>query len=197
MDTTLPLRARQRAALLADIHRAAHRLFAERGFDAVTTEDIAAAVGISPSTLFRHVASKEGLLVEPVLDHVSGIVGAYASRPADENAGPALVAAVVDRVTDPDSHEMEVWLTAIRSAPHLISRITLVTPADRDRLIELASERMATPAADNLKPALLVQIVLAAAEFVFQRWIAGDSPTTAPLPAQVQAALTTVLTADW
>jgi AcrR family transcriptional regulator len=196
MDTTLPLRARQRAALLADIHRTAHRLFADRGFDAVTTEDIAAAVGISPSTLFRHVASKEGLLVEPVLEHVSGIVGAYASRPADENAGPALVAAMVDRVSDPDSHEMEVWLTAIRSAPHLINRVTLVTPADRDRLIQLASERMATQA-DNLKPALLVQIVLAAAEFVFQRWIAGDGPTKTPLPAQVHAALTTVLSADW
>ena len=197
MDTTLPLRARQRAALLVDIRRAAHRLFAERGFDAVTTEDIAAAVGISPSTFFRHVVSKESLLVEPLLENISGTVSAYASRPAHENAGPALVAAMVDCMAEPDVDEVGVWLTAIRSAPHLISRVTLVTPADRDRLIELAAERMSTTAANDLKPALLVRILLAAAEYVFQRWIAGNAPTATSLPDQIQNALTTVLSADW
>ena len=34
-------------------------MFAGQGFDNVTTEAIAEAIGISPSTFFRHVPSKE------------------------------------------------------------------------------------------------------------------------------------------
>ncbi|WP_138985430.1 TetR family transcriptional regulator, partial [Mycobacterium avium] len=37
------LRDRRRAELLSQIQQTAHQLFAERGFEAVTTEDIAAA----------------------------------------------------------------------------------------------------------------------------------------------------------
>ncbi len=38
---------------------AAVPLFAERGFDAVTTRDIAAAAGVSEALLYRHFASKQ------------------------------------------------------------------------------------------------------------------------------------------
>ncbi|WP_201359299.1 TetR family transcriptional regulator, partial [Mycobacterium paraintracellulare] len=39
------LRDRRRAELLSQIQQTAHQLFAERGFEAVTTEDIASAAG--------------------------------------------------------------------------------------------------------------------------------------------------------
>lgn len=60
------LRDRRRAELLSQIQQTAHQLFAERGFEAVTTEDIASAAGISISTYFRYAPTKEGLLVDPV-----------------------------------------------------------------------------------------------------------------------------------
>ncbi len=197
METSVPWRVRQRAALLVDIRRTAHHLFAERGFDAVTTEDIAAAVGISPSTFFRHVSSKEGLLVEPVLEHISGLVAAYEYRPASEDAGAALVAAMIDHMREPRADDIDMWLNAIRSAPHLIGRVALVSADDRARLIELAADRMHVDGPRDLRPALLVQIVLAASEYVFQQWIAGTAPAEPPLPEQVRSALTTILTADW
>lgn len=56
---TESLRDRRRAELLLQIQHTAHELFAERGFDAVTTEDIAAAAGISISTYFRHAPTKK------------------------------------------------------------------------------------------------------------------------------------------
>ena len=62
-STSIPLRERQRNALRADIQHAALRLFAAQGFDNVNTEAIAEEVGISPSTFFRHVPSKEYLLL--------------------------------------------------------------------------------------------------------------------------------------
>ncbi|MEB4208914.1 helix-turn-helix domain-containing protein [Mycobacterium sp. 94-17] len=51
--------ARNRALLLA----AARNLVAERGADAVTTDDIAAAAGVGKGTLFRRFGSRAGLMM--------------------------------------------------------------------------------------------------------------------------------------
>ena len=45
----------------ANIRNAALRLFAERGHDAVTMREIAAAAGVSPALVVHHFGSKEGL----------------------------------------------------------------------------------------------------------------------------------------
>lgn len=57
-------KAERRAALLA----AAARLFAERGFDGVTLEDIGAAVGVSGPAVYRHVSGKQALLGAILVD---------------------------------------------------------------------------------------------------------------------------------
>lgn len=51
--------ARNRVLLLD----AARRLIAERGADAVTTDDIAAAAGVGKGTLFRRFGSRAGLMI--------------------------------------------------------------------------------------------------------------------------------------
>ena len=56
---------RRRRLLRSDIGSIAIRLFAERGFDAVTINDIADAAGTSPRTFFRYFATKD----EVVLDY--------------------------------------------------------------------------------------------------------------------------------
>jgi mycofactocin system transcriptional regulator len=54
-------RGRPVATSHAEIERAAFRLFAERGFDAVTMADIAAEVGVGRRTLFRYFESKNDI----------------------------------------------------------------------------------------------------------------------------------------
>jgi AcrR family transcriptional regulator len=82
--TRLPRAERERQILVA-----AHALFAERGYAAVTMGDVAAAVGVTKPLLYTYFGNKERLYLacmEPAAqglqDAVAGAV-AEAERPAD------------------------------------------------------------------------------------------------------------------
>src|SRR5215203_1408635 len=51
-----------KAATRRKILEAARRLFAEQGYDATTTRDVAAAAGIASGTLFNYFATKEAIV---------------------------------------------------------------------------------------------------------------------------------------
>lgn len=57
------LRERRRRELARTIALAALALFEEKGFAATTSDDIAAAAGISRTTFFRHCATKEAAVL--------------------------------------------------------------------------------------------------------------------------------------
>ena len=54
---------RRRRLLRDEIGMIAVELFASRGFDAVTVDDIAEAAGTSPRTVFRYFASKDEIVL--------------------------------------------------------------------------------------------------------------------------------------
>jgi AcrR family transcriptional regulator len=64
---------------------AARRLFAERGYAATTTADVAARAGVSEGILFHHFGSKEGLLAAVAGEYGRGLAEAmFAGRPLGE-----------------------------------------------------------------------------------------------------------------
>ncbi len=154
------LRDRQRAQIRADIRRAAFRLFVERGYDAVTTEEIAAAAGVSPRTFFRHVPTKEEVLLAPVRHGGTAIVNLLEARPANESPDVALINAIITRTRSFDQADIEEWRKALLVAPDVLGKLTMVTAADKERAAKLVAARMgANPDAD-IRPGLLVQLVL-------------------------------------
>ena len=65
------LRERWRVKARHSIQERALDLFDERGFAAVTIEEIAAAAEVSPSSVYRFFGTKEGLLVADEFDSMS------------------------------------------------------------------------------------------------------------------------------
>ncbi|MFH9084614.1 TetR family transcriptional regulator [Streptomyces sp. NPDC017673] len=63
------LRERKKQRMYQDVSDIAVRLFLERGFDAVSVAEVAAAAGISKPTLFRYFPAKEDLVLHRIADH--------------------------------------------------------------------------------------------------------------------------------
>ncbi|MFI0165109.1 TetR family transcriptional regulator [Streptomyces sp. NPDC017095] len=79
------LRERKKQRMYQDVSDIAVRLFLERGFDAVSVAEVAAAAGISKPTLFRYFPAKEDLVLHRIADHESEAarVAAGAADPVD------------------------------------------------------------------------------------------------------------------
>ncbi|BCZ24099.1 TetR family transcriptional regulator [Mycobacterium senriense] len=189
-SANISLRDRRRAELLSLIQRTAHQLFAERGFEAVTTEDIAAAAGISISTYFRYAPTKEGLLVDPVREAAAEIVGSYSARPPHESPVEALIQLFVTRASDAsDVDNLDTWRQAVATAPHLLSKSVLVSETDHGTLIEQVAHRMNVDAAVDIRPALLVHTSLATVQFVLDGWLTSNIDERPPFHVQLEEAL--------
>jgi AcrR family transcriptional regulator len=172
-----PLRERQRIALRTEIQQVALRLFAEHGFEAVTTEAIADEVGVSSSTFFRHVPSKEHLLLGVAQGEGAKIVANFLARPADEDPRSSLRAAILGRTSHfaRDSQTLELWRRAMASAPGSVRRATLVSQEDSERLVAAVAQRLGgRGAARSLRAGVLVRTVLAAADYAYEWWLTHE-----------------------
>jgi AcrR family transcriptional regulator len=101
--------AERRASIMA----VAKVLFADKGFHAVSVDEIARRVGVSPAVLYQHFPSKEALY-EAVLDSLAAPRETYVEAALD---GPDDFASVLERITrvfvsrveeDPDYFRMEL-----------------------------------------------------------------------------------------
>ncbi|TLF66918.1 helix-turn-helix transcriptional regulator [Nocardia asteroides NBRC 15531] len=131
------------AVAIDRIEQAALALFLERGIDAVTAEDVAAAAGCSRATLYRHVGGKPRL-VRAVMVRAAGTVAARVEAavervPARRRPVEAILAAVAAIRADP---VLRQWLIRHRSpdtdevlagAPelgHIATTLTRIAPDD-------------------------------------------------------------------
>ncbi|MFE3194035.1 TetR/AcrR family transcriptional regulator [Nocardia sp. NPDC059240] len=193
----MSLRERQRRQVRDEIQRAAYELFAEKGFAEVTTEQIAAAAGVSASTYFRHVRSKEDLLLDPVREGGAGIAPLLEDQDADQPADVALAQAILARSTTLAAAELEQWRAAFATAPHLLERVALISAEHRGRLVELVGERMGRDPGADSTPGLLVHLMLAAAEFGYLQWLRNSEHPEMSLAVCVEGALGAVVGERW
>ena len=135
---------RRRRLVRADLARVAVELFAERGFDAVTVDDIAAAAGTSQRTFFRYFATKDDVVLEYERQLWQRLVTALEARPPDE--GPVTALREAFRATshvEPADRAHVVQLGRILdAAPTLRARATAVRLAEHPTLTKETARRM-------------------------------------------------------
>ncbi|MFE2551187.1 TetR/AcrR family transcriptional regulator [Streptomyces sp. NPDC059355] len=173
-----PLTERRRRETRVEIAETAAALFAERGYEATTVEDIAAAAGVSLRTFYRYCSSKEDALTPLVTSGVGQLVDALAAQPADE----PLIAAVEGVFTTPmserrlaDAEPGRALVRLMGGVPALRSRWLAAVQEMRERLLPVLAARTGRPAG-SLEVRLLAGAVLDAFTAAVEHWAAQDEP---------------------
>ena len=84
------LRERSKARRRGAIQRAAFRLFAERGYDATTIADIAAAAEVAPRTIAGYFASKQDIALSRTSEAAEELTALMQARTAGESVTAVL-----------------------------------------------------------------------------------------------------------
>ena len=157
------LRERKKQQTREAIHREAMRLFAERGFDATTIADIAAAADISPRTFFAYFASKEEAVFAKFEPAYENFDRALSERPPGTTALDALrtwIAQAAKQFSgDVEYERLQARLR--RESPAVAACDLQHTRRFEQRLAEAVGEDLGEPA-DALRPRLVAAAAVAA-----------------------------------
>jgi len=104
------LREQTRTVVRSLLARTALELFATKGFDATTIDDVAAAAGVSRRTLFNYFRSKEDLALGSLAEQGELIAARFAERPRKEDLWTSLRAAfqVIDEIEIAPERRLEM-----------------------------------------------------------------------------------------
>ena len=177
MDETTGLRERKKAETRAAISRAVMRLAVERGLDAMTSEDIAAAANVSVRTYHNYFGSKEEALAAAWRSEFQRHVDALRDRPADEpilvsleHVFAGIAAAVLEQPDEAAAHVGLLW-TSQALAKH---RSVLIDEAIR-MVTDVVAARTGTDPDTDVYPHLVTSVAISAIVTAFQFAPAGSA----------------------
>jgi len=168
-------RDRKRLANREAIRAAALRLFMDRGFDAVSVEQVAEAADVSPSTVYRNFPTKEDLVLGRLAERQAELIDLLDERPGGTTIWELLWNTTL------------AWLPAADQQRLLRSEVALMdaTPALMARLHQMMADwevpisarlaiRCGRPATD-LELRQLTALYCATIRIVIREWAAGNT----------------------
>jgi len=181
------LRERKKARTSQALEEAALELFATKGFDDTTIEEIADAVEVSPRTFFRYFTSKEEVLFAKDAGKEADLVAFLATRPPNESTLEKLRAALLGWAADyeQDRPRMLQRAKVVIGTPSLNAAALAHWQAQEDAV--LAALLAADPGADDGETRLVVAVSFAALRVTIKAWLAEGG--TGHLPGLAAAAL--------
>lgn len=180
------LRERKKAQTRRAIREHALRLFAEKGFDATTVQEIAAAADVSHMTFFRNFPTKESVVTDDDYDPL--LAELIAARPSGEPVPETVRHAVAEgllRIYASDREELLERSRLMLSAPSLRAA-TMENQLTTQQLMLDAIERRDGRKAD-FAMRVLVGASLGALTTAIMAWVEGDGRDE--LPDLIDAAL--------
>ena len=159
------------------VTRTALELFAERGFEETTVDDIADALGVSRRTLFRYFASKNDMVwgdFDWVLARLRRCLAATAlEEPLHEALGRAVVES--NRYEDEQLPELRIRMRLITGVPALQAHSTLRYAEWRSVIAEFVAGRLGC-GVDDLIPQTVAHAALGTSMAAFLVWV--DNPAS-------------------
>jgi AcrR family transcriptional regulator len=157
-------------------------LFAERGFDAVTVNDIADRADVDPSTFFRHFGSKEAVIFSDLGDWTGRLGDAIRAQPAETPLLETMRVGIKDLAAmlmlDLDNERRRFELS--KSSPSVRAQGLVVREALIDDVALAIADRMAVDPANDSRPYQVAASLILAANWYRNHVVrTGDMPRTA------------------
>lgn len=165
-----------RAAVRADLAQVAFDLTRERGFHNVTVDDMAAAAGVSRSTLLRYFGTKEEAVLSAFDAHAVQFADALRARPADEDDWTALRRAL-EGVADyylQDPTAALAFTQLLLDTPELFGRQMEKQHSWRPALTAALAERAGLTEPIPVAMAVKVAAAVGCLNIAVERWSASD-----------------------
>ncbi|MFE7816022.1 TetR family transcriptional regulator [Streptomyces sp. NPDC057433] len=176
------LRERKKRLTRDALVRASLELFAARGYEGTTVDDITAAVHVSQRTFFRYFASKEEVAFHVPHLAESLLVDAVQGRPPGEPPLDALRGALreswdgvnqaVEQVVPLELH-LRVY-RVIESTPALLAAHLRRSSELEERLARVIADREGVDLDTDPRPRVLVAAVCSVIRVAERSWSAGD-----------------------
>ncbi|HYB28994.1 MAG TPA: mycofactocin system transcriptional regulator [Solirubrobacteraceae bacterium] len=159
------------------VTRTALEMFAERGFEETTVDDIADSLGVSRRTLFRYFASKNDMVwgdFDWVLDRLRQCLDAMPpDMPLHEALGRAVVRS--NRYEDEQLPELRIRMRLITGVPALQAHSALRYAEWREVIAVWVARRLGCGAGD-LVPQTVAHAALGTSMAAFLVWV--DDPSS-------------------
>jgi AcrR family transcriptional regulator len=189
------LREQKKQRTKAALQRAALELVAAHGFDRVTTDQIAAAAGVSRTTFYRYLGTKEDALLGDRAEKLEHLRSALAAQPLDSPPLDAVRAAVTEvaQSYQHDRRQMLALAKITRVTPSVAARTLEYDAASEDLLREYFARRDPEGAA-RLRPWVRAALVVAALRAARDYWVTRKASVA--LPELVDEALRMLIDQD-
>jgi AcrR family transcriptional regulator len=188
------LRERKKRATRDAIATTARRLFAARGFDAVTVAEIAVAADVSEKTVFNHFATKEDLVFAGGEERLAALQAAIASRPPGTSVLAVFRAnteAMLDTIAAGAGDDRLVVPRIVRDSPTLQKRLAAGWEDEVATLVAAVAEATGADA-DDLVPAVVARTLawtlITIFRVAFDGLLAGEDPETLAARLRPEAA---------
>lgn len=165
------LRERKRERARSELVSVGMHLFAERGFDATTVDEIAEAADVSRRTLFRYFGGKGDIVMEWARGTTTLLRDSLRARPLDEPPFASLQAAFTALCQNFAGNPSEIYAVTvmIERTPSLRAHNLLKHAQWEAALAGVLRER--SPSMDDVRAALLARIAVAAFRTLLDEWI--------------------------
>lgn len=171
------LRERTKARTRQELIDAAFALFAERGFETCTVEDIAKVADVSPRTFFRYFPVKEDVVLAPMQDESDRMIAELTARPPEESPLTALREALRGTITRlSDRGGLCDNVKMVECCPSLVARKLELNAAKERTIASVIADRMGVDASRDPRPQLIAATFMACVSQAYRSWLDDGMP---------------------